>query len=38
MEVSVAHKALKELAEDPAQLRWLIRGSGIAGDPAYVPG
>ena len=37
MEVSVAHKALKELAEEPAHLRWLIWGSGITGDPTYVP-
>jgi uncharacterized protein (TIGR02270 family) len=32
-----AHALLQQLAGDPAQLGWLIQGSGIAGDPAYVP-
>jgi uncharacterized protein (TIGR02270 family) len=35
--MSTAHAFLKSLAGDGEQLRWLIRGSGIAGDPAYVP-
>ena len=32
-----AHGILRQLASDPQQARWLIRGSGIAGDSAYVP-
>ena len=28
---------LQKLASDPAQVRLLIEGSGIVGDPAYVP-
>jgi uncharacterized protein (TIGR02270 family) len=31
------HRLLKRLAHDPAHRRWLIQGSGLAGDPAYVP-
>ena len=27
----------ERLRREPAQLRWLVQGSGIAGDPAYVP-
>ena len=34
---TVSHSALKTLAADPADLRRVIKGSGIAGDPAYVP-
>jgi uncharacterized protein (TIGR02270 family) len=34
---SAAHAALQKLAGDPAQKRRVIEGSGIAGDPAYVP-
>ncbi len=37
MTVSAGHALLQRLAADPAQLRWLIEGSGIVGDPAYVP-
>jgi uncharacterized protein (TIGR02270 family) len=37
MTVGAAHEVLRELAKDPAQRRWLIFGSGIAGDPVYVP-
>jgi uncharacterized protein (TIGR02270 family) len=37
MPLSPAHAALKEMAGDPQQQRWLIQGSGIAGDPLYVP-
>jgi uncharacterized protein (TIGR02270 family) len=37
MGVGAAHAALQQLAADPSQLRWLIQGSGIVGDPAYVP-
>lgn len=32
-----AHALLQDVAKDGAQRRWLIQGSGIAGDPAYVP-
>jgi len=32
-----AHGVLQELATDPVSLRWLIEGSGIVGDPTYVP-
>jgi uncharacterized protein (TIGR02270 family) len=31
------HTALQRLHGDPDQLRWLMLGSGINGDPAYVP-
>jgi uncharacterized protein (TIGR02270 family) len=37
MTLGAAHAFLKELAADPRQLRWLIQGCGIAGDPTYVP-
>jgi uncharacterized protein (TIGR02270 family) len=37
MSVSTAHRVLQQLGGDPQQLRWLIRGSGIVGDPNYVP-
>jgi uncharacterized protein (TIGR02270 family) len=32
-----AHRVLRSLSADAARLRWLIQGSGIAGDPEYVP-
>ena len=35
--MSAAHSVLQELARDPKDLRWLIQGSGIVGDPTYVP-
>jgi uncharacterized protein (TIGR02270 family) len=28
---------LRQFAQQPENLRWLLQGSGIAGDPAYVP-
>jgi uncharacterized protein (TIGR02270 family) len=31
-----AHKLLKGLAQDPADMRLLIQGAGIAGDPHYI--
>ncbi len=31
------HRMLQHVAGDPAQIRGLIEGSGIVGDPAYVP-
>jgi uncharacterized protein (TIGR02270 family) len=36
MSTGAAHESLRQLAQDPKQLRWLIQGSGIAGDPAYM--
>ncbi len=32
-----AHHALQQLAGSPENLRWLIQGCGINGDPTYVP-
>ena len=32
-----AHKALQQFGGKPDQVRWLIQGSGINGDPTYVP-
>jgi uncharacterized protein (TIGR02270 family) len=37
MSTAAAHSVLQELARDPENLRWLIQGSGIGGDPTYVP-
>jgi uncharacterized protein (TIGR02270 family) len=37
MSTKAAHVALQRLATDKAALRWVIQGSGIAGDPTYVP-
>lgn len=37
MSIGEAHGVLQDIARDPQQARWLIEGSGIAGDPAYVP-
>jgi uncharacterized protein (TIGR02270 family) len=36
MRPTEAHRVLKQLAGDTADKRWLIEGSGIAGDPVYV--
>jgi uncharacterized protein (TIGR02270 family) len=30
-------EVLKQVARDAEQIRWLIRGTGFAGDPVYVP-
>lgn len=35
--VPQANELLKSLARDPANMRLLIQGAGIAGDPYYVP-
>ncbi len=35
--VPQANELLKSLARDPANIRLLIQGAGIAGDPYYVP-
>ncbi|MEP7306569.1 MAG: TIGR02270 family protein [Acidobacteriota bacterium] len=37
MDLTMAHSVLQDVATDPQHGRWLIEGSGIAGDPAYVP-
>jgi uncharacterized protein (TIGR02270 family) len=37
MDTSAAHGVLQQLARTPQGARWLIQGSGIVGDPAYVP-
>src|SRR5262245_26819663 len=37
MRITAAHGMLQELAADPQRLRRLVHGSGVAGDPAYVP-
>jgi len=36
MDTSAAHGVLQQLARSPHSARWLIQGSGIVGDPAYV--
>jgi uncharacterized protein (TIGR02270 family) len=37
MSAADGHEALRRLAVDSAQLRWVIEGSGIVGDSVYVP-
>jgi uncharacterized protein (TIGR02270 family) len=37
MSLSASHGLLQQLGGDQQQRRWLIQGSGIAGDPKYVP-
>jgi uncharacterized protein (TIGR02270 family) len=37
MDGGSGHKMLQKLAKEPAQRRWLIQGSGIVGDCAYIP-
>jgi uncharacterized protein (TIGR02270 family) len=37
MDLSDAHAVLQKLAADAAAIRLLVQGSGIAGDPTYVP-
>jgi uncharacterized protein (TIGR02270 family) len=34
---SAAHRILQGVARNPKDLRWLTQGTGIAGDPTYVP-
>jgi uncharacterized protein (TIGR02270 family) len=36
LDVGAAHLLLQVLRKDPLAPRWLIQGSGIAGDPVYV--
>jgi uncharacterized protein (TIGR02270 family) len=35
--LAVVHEVLRNLSTDSGQLRWLIQGTGISGDPTYVP-
>jgi uncharacterized protein (TIGR02270 family) len=37
MAATAAHETLRRLAVDSAQIRWVIKGSGIVGDSVYVP-
>jgi len=37
MEQESSHVLLRQLAHVPQNWRWLIQGSGIVGDPTYVP-
>jgi uncharacterized protein (TIGR02270 family) len=37
LESPASHALLQDVAKDSAQLRWLIQGSGIAGDATYAP-
>jgi uncharacterized protein (TIGR02270 family) len=36
-EVSASHAVLQQLAADPSEIPRVIQGSGITGDPTYVP-
>ena len=35
--IETGHEVLRDAARDPQRLTWVIRGSGIVGDPAYAP-
>jgi uncharacterized protein (TIGR02270 family) len=35
--LTAAHDLLRRLADDPGQRHWLIQGSGLVGDPVYMP-
>jgi uncharacterized protein (TIGR02270 family) len=37
MGLSASHQTLQNMGREPEIVRWLIQGSGIAGDPTYVP-
>jgi uncharacterized protein (TIGR02270 family) len=37
MSASKTHTFLQSLAREPKDLRWLIEGTGVSGDPRYVP-
>jgi uncharacterized protein (TIGR02270 family) len=37
MTIDAAHRLMRQLAQDSASVRWLIRGAGLVGDPQYVP-
>lgn len=34
---AAGHALLKEMAADPDQSRWVIQGTGVVGDPSYIP-
>jgi len=33
----IGHEVLSEAARDPQRLTWVVRGSGVVGDPMYAP-
>ena len=37
MDTDASSAWLRHLAQQPDNLRWLIQGSGVAGDPIYIP-
>ena len=37
MPIEDCEEWLRSMTKNPENLRWLIQGSGVAGDPAYVP-
>jgi uncharacterized protein (TIGR02270 family) len=37
MKPAGGHQLLKQLAQEPAEWRWLLEGSGLSGDIRYVP-
>jgi uncharacterized protein (TIGR02270 family) len=37
MDAQAGHRVLQPLTRDAKHLRWLVQGSGIVGDPVYVP-
>lgn len=37
MSTNAGHEVLRRVARDPQDMRWLIEGSGLVGDPRYVP-
>ena len=37
MSTSAMHNLLQSLTREPKDIRWLIEGAGIGGDPRYVP-
>jgi uncharacterized protein (TIGR02270 family) len=37
MSLSQAHRLLQQLARDPTDRRWLVEGSGVSGNPVYLP-
>ncbi len=37
MDINTAHASLRFIAQDPKDIRALVQGVGVAGDPQYVP-
>jgi uncharacterized protein (TIGR02270 family) len=37
MDLARDHERLRAMVDDPQRGRWLVAGSGVVGDPAYVP-